>query len=379
MSDPVALVLAQHEVAREVGALGVVHEQVAQQQRSALDVASRSLPEVRRPRRLAGPVQQGHPKPTLVRARSRLRHSVHRSFTRGSQAGNERPRPRRDADPRWKRWSAHTTTFCTSARWRSGPTDGLVLAGGRALNLSVREFGLLVALARSGGGIVRREDLYARVWGGALRGGDRSIDVYIHKLRVKLEEALPDWRVHPHPRGLRLPLLAGAFTRFSHPGHGSVTGCCRVPARACRAQPCNEAHEECSSVRRTDGSPVQRRPCSRSASPRAVAATTAARAHPARREPRRRSAARSRRGLDARRADLPAVGIDLKDQGITRQLPARRLGCRRDGVGSRVRRTSPAATRRSATTRSPRPQEGRRPSTSRPSSAGSPSRTTCRA
>ena len=60
------------------------------------------------------------------------------------------------------------------------PTDGLVLAGGRALNLSVREFGLLVALARSGGGIVRREDLYARVWGGALRGGDRSIDVYIH-------------------------------------------------------------------------------------------------------------------------------------------------------------------------------------------------------
>jgi len=74
------------------------------------------------------------------------------------------------------------------------PIDGLVLAGGRALNLSVREFGLLVALARGGGGIVRREDLYARVWGGTLRGGDRSIDVYIHKLRVKLEEALPDWR-----------------------------------------------------------------------------------------------------------------------------------------------------------------------------------------
>jgi DNA-binding response OmpR family regulator len=79
------------------------------------------------------------------------------------------------------------------------PLDGLVMAGGRALNLSVREFGLLVALARSGGGIVRREDLYARVWGGALRGGDRSIDVYIHKLRVKLEESLPDWRfIHTH-------------------------------------------------------------------------------------------------------------------------------------------------------------------------------------
>ena len=79
------------------------------------------------------------------------------------------------------------------------PAGGLVLAAGRALNLSVREFGLLVALASSGGGIVRREDLYAQVWGGALRGGDRSIDVYIHKLRFKLEEALPDWRfIHTH-------------------------------------------------------------------------------------------------------------------------------------------------------------------------------------
>jgi DNA-binding response OmpR family regulator len=79
------------------------------------------------------------------------------------------------------------------------PSQGLALAAGNALSLSVREFGLLVALARSGGGIVRREDLYRRVWGGALRDGDRSIDVYIHKLRVKLEQALPNMRfIHTH-------------------------------------------------------------------------------------------------------------------------------------------------------------------------------------
>src|SRR5215218_2371207 len=79
------------------------------------------------------------------------------------------------------------------------PGQGLALAGGTALSLSVREFGLLVALARSGGGIVRRDDLYRRVWGGELRDGDRSIDVYIHKLRVKLERALPGWRfIHTH-------------------------------------------------------------------------------------------------------------------------------------------------------------------------------------
>ncbi len=79
------------------------------------------------------------------------------------------------------------------------PSQGLALAGGRALILSVREFGLLVELARSGGGIVPRDDIYRHVWGGRLRAGDRSIDVYIHKLRVKLDEALPDWRfIHTH-------------------------------------------------------------------------------------------------------------------------------------------------------------------------------------
>jgi DNA-binding response OmpR family regulator len=79
------------------------------------------------------------------------------------------------------------------------PQQGLAVAGGRALTLSVREFGLLVELARSGGAIVSREDVYRRVWGGPLRAGDRSIDVYIHKLRVKLEQALPDQRfIHTH-------------------------------------------------------------------------------------------------------------------------------------------------------------------------------------
>ena len=94
------------------------------------------------------------------------------------------------------------------------PTQGLALAANRALSLSVREFALLVALARSGGGIVRREDLYQRVWGGTLRDGDRSIDVYVHKLRVKLEQALPDTRfIHTH---------VGFGYRFSPEASGAV-------------------------------------------------------------------------------------------------------------------------------------------------------------
>jgi DNA-binding response OmpR family regulator len=68
------------------------------------------------------------------------------------------------------------------------PDQGLVTVNGRAVTLSVREFRLLVALARRAGKIVSREDLYAMAWEGLLRPGDRSVDVYVHKLRAKLEE-----------------------------------------------------------------------------------------------------------------------------------------------------------------------------------------------
>jgi DNA-binding response OmpR family regulator len=78
--------------------------------------------------------------------------------------------------------------------------EGLVLATGRALTLSVREFELLVAMARRSGAIVTREELFAAVWKRELRHGDRSVDVYVSKLRTKLEAAMPDRRfIHTHP------------------------------------------------------------------------------------------------------------------------------------------------------------------------------------
>lgn len=80
------------------------------------------------------------------------------------------------------------------------PGQGLAVAGGRALTLSVREFGLLVAMARRSGEISTREELYRNVWGGELRPGDRSVDVYVSKLRGKLEAAMPDRSfIHTHP------------------------------------------------------------------------------------------------------------------------------------------------------------------------------------
>jgi DNA-binding response OmpR family regulator len=78
--------------------------------------------------------------------------------------------------------------------------EGLVLATGHPLTLSVREFELLVAMAKRLGAIITREDLYRAVWGGQLRAGDRSVDVYISKVRGKLEQVLPDRQfIHTHP------------------------------------------------------------------------------------------------------------------------------------------------------------------------------------
>ncbi len=79
------------------------------------------------------------------------------------------------------------------------PPDGLVSVNGRALMLSIREFGLLLALARAPGRILSREQLFLEVWGKRLSKGDRSVDVYVHKLRHKLEEAQPTVRfIHTH-------------------------------------------------------------------------------------------------------------------------------------------------------------------------------------
>jgi len=99
------------------------------------------------------------------------------------------------------------------------PREGLALARGRALTLSVREFDLLVALAGRAGRIVSREELYRQAWGRTLRGGDRSCDVYVHKLRAKLERALPGERlIHTHV-GFGYRLDTGA----SHPFHMAST------------------------------------------------------------------------------------------------------------------------------------------------------------
>ena len=130
--------------------------------------------------------------------------------------------------------------------------EGLVLATGQALTLSVREFELLAALARRMGAIVTRDELYeAGVGARPTRG--RSLGRRLREQAAR-QAAGGDARpaVHPHPSRLRPPLPTAAcggrraepaggagrcardvrsFTRCSHHGFARLTHCPCMPDR----------------------------------------------------------------------------------------------------------------------------------------------------
>ena len=70
---------------------------------------------------------------------------------------------------------------------------------GLSIDLTRREFELIELLAGAEGRVLEREEIYQRVWGYAMARGDRSVDVFVRKLRQKLEKASPGWRyIHTH-------------------------------------------------------------------------------------------------------------------------------------------------------------------------------------
>jgi DNA-binding response OmpR family regulator len=103
-------------------------------------------------------------------------------------------------------------------------------AGEEAAGLSRKEYELLYQLATADGRVLEREDIYQRVWGYTMVRGDRSVDVFVRKLRQKLERVSPAWRyVHTH---------FGVGYRFAaEPADGSSgVGPARPPSRLAPAQ-----------------------------------------------------------------------------------------------------------------------------------------------
>jgi DNA-binding response OmpR family regulator len=73
-------------------------------------------------------------------------------------------------------------------------------AGGSRLNLTRREFQLLELFADAQDKVLERKRIYERVWGYPMVSrDDRSVDVFVYKLRHKLEVASPQWQyIHTH-------------------------------------------------------------------------------------------------------------------------------------------------------------------------------------
>jgi two-component system response regulator ResD len=65
---------------------------------------------------------------------------------------------------------------------------------GTDVKLKPREFALLIELASNPGIALSRERLVQKVWGFDFNGDERTVDVHVHRLRLKIETA---WKLPP--------------------------------------------------------------------------------------------------------------------------------------------------------------------------------------
>jgi DNA-binding response OmpR family regulator len=73
------------------------------------------------------------------------------------------------------------------------PDQFQAFVGDRSLLLTKREYQLLDLLLRGGETAQPRELIYERLWGYEMIRNDRSVDVFVHKLRRKLRDGSPGW------------------------------------------------------------------------------------------------------------------------------------------------------------------------------------------
>lgn len=88
------------------------------------------------------------------------------------------------------------------------PRKRSVSLDGRPIDLSRKEFDLLLALAQRPGEVVSKRELLADVWRQNYGGGDRTVDVHLSWLRRKLGETAADPRYLHSVRGVGVRLAA---------------------------------------------------------------------------------------------------------------------------------------------------------------------------
>jgi len=88
------------------------------------------------------------------------------------------------------------------------PLTRQVSLDGLSVDLSRKEFDLLLALAQRAGEVVTKRELLADVWRQAYGGGDRTVDVHLSWLRRKLGETAAAPRYLHSVRGVGVRLAA---------------------------------------------------------------------------------------------------------------------------------------------------------------------------
>lgn len=91
------------------------------------------------------------------------------------------------------------TTPSMSGELEIDMTRFQVYVGEESLDFTRREFDVLRLLAGAAGKVLTREEIYEQIWGYRMAHGDRSVDVYVRKVRQKLEKASRGWTyIHTH-------------------------------------------------------------------------------------------------------------------------------------------------------------------------------------
>ena len=96
---------------------------------------------------------------------------------------------------------------------RIDPRDVQAFVDGESAELTPTEFRLLYALALDRGRVVTRDELLQKVWGRRATHRDRTVDVFVRRLREKIDRPRSTAHVHPDALRRRLQARAGAEGR----------------------------------------------------------------------------------------------------------------------------------------------------------------------
>ena len=97
-------------------------------------------------------------------------------------------------------------------------------------------------LATADGRVLEREEIYQRVWGYTMAHGDRSVDVFVRKLRSKFQQVSPDYNyIHTH---------FGVGYRFSAERAGEQPALVPLRPAPRRRRPCRSRRPRASRARR---------------------------------------------------------------------------------------------------------------------------------